>query len=127
MNVKNKPKWNCYKWPNDHLVPRMYGIEFDNDSVYEFVNTFFEALANIAKGYYMFNLNEKKIHSNKTKAIQQTERVFAYELYHQWACRLCPQKEWVLNAELFKHIEWFYSEGNTDISKTANKLNVLIS
>lgn len=39
MKVKNKPKWYYYKWPNDHLASGMYGIEFDNDTVYGFVNT----------------------------------------------------------------------------------------
>ena len=116
MKDKKKKEWNYYKWPNDHLAPEMFGIEFDNDTVYGFVNTFFEALANVAEKYYMYDLDEKKIHNNKTKAIQQTERVFAYELYHQWSCRLCPLKEWVLNAELFKHIEWFYGDGNTELS-----------
>ena len=119
----NKPEWIYYKWPNDRLAPGMYGIEFDNDSVYEFVNTFFDALANVAKGFYMFDLNEKKIHYNRTKAIHQTERVFAYELYHQWACRLCSNKEWIINAELFKHVDWFYTDGNAKISKATNKLN----
>lgn len=123
MKVKNKFNWNCYKWPNDHLAPGMYGIEFDNDTVYGFVNTFLEALANVAKGFYMFDLDEKKIHHNRTKAIHQTERVFAYELYHQWACRLCSNKEWIINAELFKHVDWFYSEDNTNTSNTSNDIS----
>lgn len=113
-------KWKCYKWPNDHLKSGMIGIEFDNSIVYGFVNTFFVALAKVAKGFYMFDLDEKKIHDNCTKAIHQTERVFAYELYHQWACQLCSQKEWTINAELFKHVGWFYSEDNIDTSKASN-------
>ena len=119
----DKHKWNYYQWPNEYLTQGMYGIEFDNESVYGFVNTFLVALANVAKGFYMFDLNEKKIHYNRTKAIHQTERVFAYELYHQWACRLCSQKDWIINAELFKHVDWFYSEDNNITSKTSNNLN----
>ena len=117
----DNPKWNYYKWPDDHLKSGMRGIAFDNDTVYGFVNTFLEALANIGKGYYTYILNNQKIY-DKTKAIPQTERVFAYELYHQWSCRLCPQKEWILNAELRKHIEWFYGDENTELSSESHNI-----
>lgn len=91
------------------------GICIDDTTMLYF-NKFMCALKKVKKSYYTRELNGnivKKISRRKngspTKNMmyRQTERVFAYELYHQWSCMLCPSREYVLNAESRKHIEWF--------------------
>mgnify|MGYP007104054035 CR=1 FL=1 len=87
------------------------------------------ALKKVKKSYYTRDLNEKIIQkisrrkygiSIKDVMYKQTERVFAYELYHQWSCMLCPSKEYVLNAESRKQIEWF---GNHVMKKLPQSTN----
>ena len=78
-------------------------------------NKFIYALNRVDKDYYVFDLNHKITNelqkgnsSNKQmEALKQTERVFAYELYHQWSCNLCHSEGWVLNGESRKNIEYF--------------------
>ncbi len=101
-----------YEWPMNLLKSNNKGIHLASNLVYRQAQFFFEALANIDKGYYTYYLNKKKF-ANKdgcenNDPIKHTERVFAYELYHQWSCRI-NGTGWLLNAELTKHVEWFYS------------------
>ncbi len=118
-----------YLWPHNRIVKGMKDISFDSDDVIEHVNTFFDSLSHIDSEYFVYDLDEEKVKlldSNaQTEAIKHTERVFAYELYHQWSCnlyRLDIKNEWKLNGELFKHLEWFYSkrEGTEVPKKSGN-------
>lgn len=103
---------NCYKWPDDDFSSDMPGIAFDTDDVIEHLKVFFKSLDKVDGDYYVYDLDEKKLKelapNAQTKALKHTERVFAYELYHQWS--IYKMDGWVLNAELFKHIDWFYTK-----------------
>lgn len=106
---------NAYSWQEKRDLKNLKGILLDSDEAIEQFNVFLESLHLVDGNYYVYDLNEeilKRIDPHaKTKSIKQTERVFAYELYHQWSNLL---NGWVLNAELFKHMEWFYPEEDDD-------------
>ena len=93
----------------------------NNDIVIRQLNIFFDAIKSIPKDYYSFilenetpNSQHKGTISDKNRLIiSHVERVFAYELYHRWSCRLCGDKDgWVINGEVGKYLKWFY--GNDD-------------
>lgn len=111
MNIDYNVK--CYKWPDNDFTRDMLGIAFDSDVVIDHLRFFFESLNKVGKDYYVYDLEENIVKgldpSVQTKAIEHTERVFAYELYHQWSCSL-KDTDWIVNAELRKNIEWFYSK-----------------
>lgn len=105
-------KGDYFKWPEDDFTRDMPGIAFDSVDVIEHLKVFFKSLDKIDNEYYVYDLNEKilktlALHA-QTKALKHTERVFAYELYHQWS--IYKMDGWVLNAELFKHLDWFYTK-----------------
>jgi len=106
--------FDYYKWPEDDFSRSMPGIAFDSDNVIEHLKGFFKSLEEVEDDYYVFDLDEKKLKElsprAKTKALKHTERVFAYELYHQWSGRICKPDGWMINAELFKHLIWFYPQ-----------------
>ncbi len=108
-------QFDYYKWPDDDITRDMSGIAFASDVVIKHLKVFFKSLNKVDKDYYVYDLNENKVKvhgSNaQTEALKHTERVFAYELYHQWSYLLKPKKSgWRINAELRKNIEWFYSK-----------------
>ena len=115
MRKDNTKKFNglYYKRPEDDFTREMPRIAFDSDDVIEHLKDFFKSLNKVGKDYYVYDLDENKVKglnpSAQTKAIEHTERVFAYELYHQWSCLLKDTK-WRVNAELRKNVEWFYSK-----------------
>ena len=93
----------------------------NNVIVIKQLNIFLNAIKSIPKDYYSFMLEDetpnpqhKGTLSDKNRLIiSHVERVFAYELYHRWSCRLCGDKDgWVINGEVGKHLKWFY--GNDD-------------
>ena len=63
----------------------------------KYLSMFFNALDNV-KGKYLIYEND----SDKEEYIEHVERVFAYELYRQWANLLENDEEYVLNAEIGK-------------------------
>ena len=72
--------------------------------------TLFDAILNVKKSYLEFEEPEKKVW------VSHLERVFAYELYHQWSRILKREKlygkdKYVLNAEVNKNMNYF---GYTD-------------
>ena len=118
MNINYNVK--CCKWPEDDFTRDMPGIAFDSEDVIEHLKVFLKSLEKVDDDYYVFDLDEKKLKElsprAKTKALKHTERVFAYEFYHQWS--VCKTDVWVLNAELFKHLDWFYpkkKDGKDDL------------
>lgn len=106
-----------YKWPDDDFFKGMPGITFDSDDVIKHLKYFFNSLKEVGKDYYVYDLDENIVKrldpSAQTKAIEHTERVFAYELYHQWSYSL-KDTGWIVNAELRKNVEWFYSKEAKD-------------
>lgn len=114
MTKDNTRKFNglYYKWPEDDFTREMPGIAFDSVDVIEHLKGFFKSLEEVDDDYYVFDLDEEKLKElaphARTKALKHTERVFAYELYHQWS--IYKTDGWVLNAELFKHLDWFYTK-----------------
>lgn len=116
-----------YNLAEDILRKDMSDIAFDSDDVVEHLNVFFKSLKEVGQDYYVYDLDEDKVKSlcpsAKTKALKHTERVFAYELYHQWSC-LLKGTDWKINAELRKNIEWFYSEDDgTSLSENTSNNN----
>lgn len=68
--------------------------------------TLFDAILNVKKSYLEFEEPEKKVW------VSHLERVFAYELYHQWSKILKREKlfsntKFVLNAEINKNTNYF--------------------
>ena len=103
-------QFDYYKWPEDDFTKEMPGIAFASGDVIAHLKVFFKSLEKVDDEYFIYDLDEKKLkelapHVQK-KALKHTERVFAYELYHQWS--LYKTDGWGLNAELFKHLDWFY-------------------
>lgn len=116
----NEIQFVYYNWAEDIICKDMPDIAFDSDDVVEHLNVFFKSLKEVGQDYYVYDLDEDKVKSlcpsAETKALEHTERVFAYELYHQWSCFLTGT-DWKINAELRKNIEWFYSEDDDNTSK----------
>lgn len=92
----------------DRIVD-MHPLEDSNDC--EMIAIFLKAISLVSKSYLCYNESQ---HDKECLIKKHQERVFAYELYHQWSCLLEKQKMfekgWVLNAELSKHLDWFYNE-----------------
>ena len=108
-------QFDYYKWPEDDFSRNMPVIAFDSDDVIKHLKVFFNSLKEVSKDNYVYDLDKEKVKRHdtnaQTEALRHTERVFAYELYHQWSYLLKPKKSgWRINAELRKNIEWFYSK-----------------
>lgn len=122
-------QFDYYKWPDDDITRDMSGIAFASDVVIKHLKVFFKSLNKVDKDYYVYDLDENKVKVHdpnaETKALEHTERVFAYELYHKWSCWLKGTK-WKVNAELRKNVEWFYSKDDETLlfdntSKSTNE------
>ncbi|MBQ8602874.1 MAG: hypothetical protein IJ413_10115 [Bacteroides sp.] len=68
----------------------------------KYLAMFFIALDNVKEKYLVYNNEPDDNDSDKEKYIEHVERVFAYELYRQWANLLEYDEEYVLNAEIGK-------------------------
>lgn len=108
-------QFDYYKWPDDDFTRDMSGIAFYSDDIIKHLKVFFKSINKVDKDYYVYDLDENKVKGHnpnaQTNAIEHTERVFAYELYHQWSCFL-KDTDWIINAELRKNVEWFYSNND---------------
>ena len=106
-------QFDYYIWPEDDFTRDMPGIAFDSDDVVKHLKGFFKSLKKVDKDYYVYDLDENKVKKHdpnaEVTALKHTERVFAYELYHQWSC-LLKGTDWKVNAELRKNVEWFYTK-----------------
>ena len=67
----------------------------------------FKAILNVRSAYYTYSTKNFAI--NKKDVQEQLERVFAYELYHQWSKRLEEHHNWdtplTINGEIGKRVE----------------------
>ena len=82
-----------------------------NQKTAKHVNTFFKAVCSVSSDYCNVILPKKfepKSHEDLMLSYSHVERVFAYELYHQWSL-LIKDKEWTLNGEAGKYLNWFYN------------------
>lgn len=63
----------------------------------------FEAILNVHRNYITY-----EIHAPYDGSKEHLERVFAYELYHQWSKQLEANgiQDLVLNGEVYKHLKW---------------------
>lgn len=87
---------------------------------------FLDAVVSVPRDYYIYEIKENSIEPtpntpttvDKHGLFSHVERVFAYELYHRWSCRLFGNKEgWVINGEVGKYLKWFYNNGYNDNGK----------
>lgn len=69
----------------------------------EYFQILFEAVINVNEKYITYDTHA--LHNGKEEHL---ERVFAYELYHQWAKQLEIKgvQNLVLNGEVYKHLVW---------------------
>lgn len=83
---------------------------------------FLQAVTSVSKDYLNYNIG---ITDGKGLIKQHQERVFAYELYHKWSCLLEERnlfdQGWVINAELSKHLDWFYYDDSELEAKRINE------
>lgn len=77
------------------------GFELDNETTQRF-STFLMAISNISQSYYKYD----DIVDGLKK--EHLERVFAYELYHQWS--LLIDKDYIINGEIGKRLMYFDSQ-----------------
>lgn len=87
---------------------RKLGI-FDK-TVIEEIKRFSQAVSNIKKDYYMYEIksNLLKDSNGKRSAVKKhLERVIAYELYHQWSNLFNSELPYIINAEVEKNIANF--------------------
>lgn len=110
-----------YAYPQNKLSSSYENFDcFDKLTVRQ-INLFLRAVQLVKKKYYLYEFdhtnNELPHLDLPNEAIEQTERVFAYELYHQWS--MCLGKKWLLNGEISKHLSWFYN--NKEIGITENQ------
>ena len=100
-------------------------LPFGNDNKY--FQWLFEALLKVKKRYLTYDVEFSSTSVDIKK--EHLERVFAYELYHQWSVILDQQKDndLILNAEIDKNINETIIEMNksdNDDSSESLRVNV---
>lgn len=69
-----------------------------------YLKIFFDALKSVKKQYLVYEIEDMRRDEEAEKQYEEhVERVFAYELYRQWANRLGDDTEYILNAEIGKN------------------------
>lgn len=84
----------------------------NEDDLFNEIERFLEALSKVDQKYFFYKIEDPdllKLVGNDMPTNTHLERVFAYELYHQWANILGPNNQWTLNAEIEKNISLFYN------------------
>lgn len=94
-----------FKFMPDKELDLLDVVELDNETTIK-VSTFFNALLKISSNYYSYCIDESK------KVIEHVERVFAYELYHQWSNLLTKEDGFIINGEIGKQLEYFDQQSN---------------
>lgn len=110
------------------------GFKMRNRKLLSHLKIFMYALNRVEKSYYVYDLNKKitakigkkTVSKKEIEAVKQTERVFAYELYHQWSCNLCHSEGWVLNAEIKKNIEFFCNHKSNNKDEDRNYPDLIL-
>lgn len=84
-----------------NIAKNDYGILLSHDML-----ILLQAVSNVDKGYLSYA--DSNTNGDKEDIINQLERVFAYELYHQWS--LLKDENLILNGEIGKIVndkEWY--------------------
>lgn len=104
---------NNLKPLTSNLKSSLNGFDINHNTA-KHLNIFFKAVRSVSSDYYNFIMPESfkpKSHENLKRSYSHVERVFAYELYHQWSL-LIKDKVWTLNGEAGKYLDWFYNKRN---------------
>lgn len=103
-------KKDYFIWDDEKSKLNISCLRFDKekDIVELHLRKLMEAIDNVKSEYATYALNGISIPPKyRTKGlIKHTERVFAYELYHQWS-NIIDKRTWVINAEIRKYLECF--------------------
>lgn len=83
------------------------------------IGKFIKAVKRVETRYYKFQTYDAHppLNVDKEKYTNHLERVFAYELYHQWSGILGKHSKWILNAEISKDLNEFCSAVNNEGTK----------
>lgn len=104
-------------YPSKKMTTNLEGFSFSDNTV-SFINLFLASIKKVKSQYLNFNFKETAYNPEcvKDKGSQDhVERVFAYELYHQWSKKL--NSDWILNGEAGKYLQWFYLNRNKSSMK----------
>ena len=100
-------------YPSKKITTNLEGFDFSENTV-TFINLFLASIKKVKSQYLNFEFKEATYNPEcvKNKGSQDhVERVFAYELYHQWSKKL-RNNDWILNGEAGKYLQWFYLNRN---------------
>lgn len=98
-----------FDYPQKKITANLEGFSFSDNAV-SFINLFLASIKKVKSQYLNFEFKETTYNPEcvKNKGSQDhVERVFAYELYHQWSKKL-NNNDWILNGEAGKYLQWFY-------------------
>lgn len=98
-----------FDYPKTKISSNFEGFSFSDNTV-PFINLFLASIKKVKSLYLNFDFKETAYNPEcvKNKESQDhVERVFAYELYHQWSS-LLNSDDWILNGESGKYLQWFY-------------------
>ena len=98
-----------FNYPKTKITTNLEGFSFSDNTV-SFINLFLASIKNVKSQYLNFEFKETTYNPECVKnkgSIDHVERVFAYELYHQWSKKL-KNNDWILNGEAGKYLQWFY-------------------
>lgn len=112
QNEKCKKSISCFKFgANKELIDKHLRI-------------LIEAIDKVKDSYLTYALDGLPIPPKYAQRdlIMHTERVFAYELYHQWSRLIDKRTKWVINAEVRKCLELFKDISNSS-SETESSWN----
>lgn len=87
-------------------------IETEDDELVIEIGRFIKAVQAVDVRYYKHKTLDPT--SSCVTYEEHLERVFAYELYHQWSCILNHSRsKWIINAEIEKNLNEFCSKAST--------------
>lgn len=98
-----------FNYTKTKITTNLEGFSFSDNTV-SFINLFLASIKKVKSQYLNFEFKETTYNPEcvKNKGSQDhVERVFAYELYHQWSKKL-NNNDWILNGEAGKYLQWFY-------------------
>lgn len=101
-----------FHYPQTEVSLSLNGFGF-TQNVIDNVNAFLKAVCEVKKNFYNFDFNGTNYKPTcvNVESLSHVERVFAYELYHQWS-KIIDRENWVLNGEAGKYLQWFYENRN---------------
>lgn len=102
-----------FDYSKTKISANLKGFCFNDNEIF-YINLFFSSMKKVKSQYLNFDFKEMAYIPEciKNKESQNhVERVFAYELYHQWSKKL-NNNDWILNGEAGKYLQWFYLNRN---------------